>query len=50
VRNLKLAGLWGADYDSAFSQIKTHLARAVTIAHPKQGYSSCLFTDASDTH
>jgi len=50
VRNISLTKLWGADHDSAFQQIKSFLAQSLKLAHPKQGYVTCLFSDASDTH
>ena len=50
VRNISLAGLWGAEHTSAFEQIKSHLVHALKLSHPKEGYEMCLFSDASDTH
>jgi len=50
VRKTTLHGLWGAAHSSAFSQIKAQLSRALTLAHPKEGHTTCLFSDASDTH
>jgi len=50
VRNISLTELWGADHDVAFHQVKSSLAQSLKLAHPKDGYVTCLFADASDTH
>ncbi len=50
VRKIHLDSSWGANHDSAFAAVKQQLAAATKLAHPKQDYTMCLFTDASDTH
>jgi len=50
VRNVSLTGLWGAEHDSSFQQIKSFLAQSLKLAHPKPGYVTCLFSDALGTH
>jgi hypothetical protein len=39
-----------ADHETAFGRVKELFAHAVTLAHPKQDYYLCLFTDVSDSH
>jgi len=46
---ISLTGLWGSIHDSAFQQIKIHLAQSLKLAHPKAVYITCLFSDASES-
>ena len=50
VAKVPIASAWGTEYDAAFVAIKQQLARSTELAHSKQNFSLCLFTDASDTH
>lgn len=50
LRNIYLSNSWGTNHDAAFNDIKSQLVASVKLAHPKANYSTCLFTDASDTH
>ena len=34
----------------SLERMKHIIAHSVTVAHPKDGYEVCLFTDASDFH
>ena len=50
LRNLSITSLWGTIHDDTFASIKSQLAAAVKLAHPKPNTALCLFTDASETH
>ena len=41
---------WGDEHSKCFSDIKTALTDAVRLAHPREDYVLCLFTDASTNH
>ena len=49
IKNIALHKLsWGSAHSNAFRSIQKSLQSAVQLAHPKQGYSTCIFTDASE--
>ena len=50
IRKQTLDNLWGREHDEAFHNIKQQLAAAVKLAHVKENYLICLFTDASESH
>ena len=50
LKNVQLDSRWGATHDDAFRQCKDLLQKAVQLAHPKEGYRLCVFTDASNLH
>jgi len=39
-----------AYHDTAFSRVNELVSHTVTLAHPKQEYEMCQFTDTSDFH
>jgi hypothetical protein len=47
---LKSAVKWTQDMESSFEAAKAALARATTLAHPRQGAEISLMVDASDLH
>jgi hypothetical protein len=50
VKKVKLDKLWKHEHDVAFQASMDQLIAAVTLAHPKDGYTTPKFTDASKTH
>ena len=40
----------GAEHDADSTQVKTSIAQKLKLAHLKDGYTVCLFSDASETH
>ena len=50
IRKQTINSSWGREHDEAFNIIKTQLAATVKLAHVKENYHICLFTDASESH
>jgi RNase H-like domain found in reverse transcriptase len=50
VKKTSLISLWRQEHEVAFQAIKDQLMSAVTLAHPKAGYCTHVFTDASETN
>ena len=50
VAKFKLSELWEKQHDVSFDNIKHTLAQSIKLAYPKKNYSTCVFSDASDTH
>ena len=50
VRKIRLADYWGTEHDTAFITIKSQLASATKLTFLKAKYTTCLFTDASESH
>jgi hypothetical protein len=50
VKKAKLAKLWKHEHDAAFQASKDQLMAVVKLSHPKDGYITQTFTDASETH
>ena len=50
VKSVQLKEIWKEEHSKCFERMKHISAHSVTIAHPKDGYEACLFTDASDFH
>jgi hypothetical protein len=41
---------WGPEHSRCFNAIKAALTDAVRLAHPREDFIICLFTDASKQH
>jgi len=50
LKSVQLKEIWKEEHSKCFERMKHISAHSVTIAHPKDGYEACLFTDASDFH
>jgi RNase H-like domain found in reverse transcriptase len=50
VKKTRLTGLWAQEHELAFQAVKEQLMSAVKVAHPRDGYLTNVFTDASETH
>jgi hypothetical protein len=50
VKKTSLASVWTQEHERAFQAVKDQLMSAVTLAHPREGYCTHVFTDASETH
>jgi len=50
LKSIQLKEIWKEEHSKCFESIKQIIAHSVTVAHPKDGYEVCLFTDASDFH
>jgi hypothetical protein len=48
--SVQLKEIWMEEHFKCFERMKHIIAHSVTVAHPKNGYKECLFTDASDFH
>ena len=49
IKNILLSKLsWGTTHVNAFRSIQKSLQSAVQLSHPKEGLSTCVYTDASD--
>lgn len=48
LEKVSLHGLWGTTHSLRFEEIKNQIAHSVKLSHFKEGYTPCLFTDASD--
>ena len=50
LKSVQLKEFWKEKHSKCFKRIKHIIAHSVPVAHPKDGYEVCLFTDASDFH
>jgi len=50
LKSVQLKEIWKEEHSKCFERMKHIIAHSVTVAHPKNGYEVCLFTDASDFH
>jgi signal transduction histidine kinase len=50
VKKTHLTGLWTQKHELSFRAVKEQLMNAVKHAHPRDGYLTIVFTDASETH
>lgn len=50
VRKIRIDSSWGAIHDQAFDTVKQQLTAATKLSYPKPDYTTCLFTDASESH
>jgi len=48
LKSVELEKIWKEEHSQCFERMKHIIAHSVTVAHPKDGYEVCLFTDASD--
>lgn len=50
VSKIGIIDIWNSTHSKSFKEIRNHLENAITLAFPKENYTRCLFTDASDDH
>jgi hypothetical protein len=50
LKSVQLKETWKEKHSKCFERMKHIIAHSVTVAHPKDGYEVCLFTDALDFH
>ena len=50
LKSVQLREISKEEHSKCFERMKHIMAHSVTVAHPKDGYEVCVFTDASDFH
>ena len=50
LKSVQLKEIWKEEHSRCFERMKHIIAYSVRVAHEKDGYEVCLFTDASDFH
>ena len=50
LKSVQRKEIWKEEHSKCFERMKLIIAHSVTVAHPRDRYEVCLFTDASDFH